>query len=109
MSPVKPLDNILHGDSTRFLSDSGNMSTMNKQTYLTCDVPQVSEDSMSTSSMQKVSVAYSAPIVPFAASISVGAMAPVAAPSQSTSSKRRKRHRYSSSLSSSDDGDLIPT
>lgn len=108
MSPVKSLDNILHGDSTRFLSASGNMPTMSKQTNLNCDVHQISEDSMSTSSMQKVSVAYSAPIVPFAASTTVGSMAPVAAPSQSTSSKRRKRHRYRSSLSSSDDGDFAP-
>ena len=106
MSPVKPLDNILHGDSTRFFSASGSLPTMSKQTN--CDVPQVSEDLMHASSMPRASVVNSAPTVPFAASTTVGSMAPVAAPSQSTSSKRRKRHRYRSSSSSSDNSDSAP-
>lgn len=82
MSPVKPLDNILHGDSTRFFSASGNLPTMSKQMELNSDVPQISEDPMCISSMLRVSVAYSAPIIPIAASTTVGPMAPVASPSQ---------------------------
>lgn len=92
--PVKPLDNILHGNLTRFFSASGNLPTMSKQTNLHCDIHQVFEDPMRASSMPKVSVENSAPTVPNAVSTTVGSMAPVAAPGQSTSSKRRKQHRY---------------
>lgn len=60
---------------------------------------------MRASSMPRVSAANSTPTVPFAVSTTVGSMAPVATPSQSTSFKRRKRHRYRSSSSSSDNGD----
>lgn len=61
MSPVKPLDNILHGNSTRFFSALGNLPTMSKQMELYSDVPQVSEDLLCISSMLRVSVAYLAP------------------------------------------------
>lgn len=81
---------------------------MSKQTILHCDVPQVSENPMCTLSIPKVSVVNSALTVPVAASTTVGSMAPVAAPSQSTSSKRRKRHRCRSSSSSSDNGEFAP-
>lgn len=44
---------------------------------------------MCISSVLKVSVVYSAPMVPFAASTTVGHMAAIAAPCQSTLTKRR--------------------
>lgn len=108
MSPVKPLDNILHSISTRFFSSSGNLPSMSKQTILHCDVPQVSENPMCALSISKVSIPNSALTVHFAASTTVGSMAPVAAPSHSTPSKRRKRPRYRSSSSSSDNCDSAP-
>lgn len=58
--------------------------------------------------MPRVSVANLAQTVPFTANTTVGSMALVAAPSQSTSSKRRKRHRYRPSSSSSDKVTLHP-
>lgn len=46
---------------------------------------------MCISSVLKVSVVYSAPMVPFAASTTVGHMAAIAAPCQSTLTKKKKR------------------
>lgn len=57
---------------------------------------------------KSVGIANSALTVHFAASTTVGSMAPVAAPSHRKPSKRRKRPRYRSSSSSSDNCDSAP-